>query len=154
VVVVCGSKYPRALEQIEFAAALLNAPVMALDPYAPGAETARLTEPGPAVVMLAEGPAAPPESGPEEMLAEFLSRIIPILEAANPAGIGIIGGDTAFALMRRCGATALEVEGSVAEVVACGRVRDGMLGGRCFAVKGGSVGSDDAVVEMMRYLEG
>jgi uncharacterized protein YgbK (DUF1537 family) len=154
VVIVCGSQYPRALEQIEKAARDLSIPLIALDPYASPTAGGELHGVRAVIYRVCEAPASPGGSGPGEILEGFISRVAPILESVSPRGVGIVGGDTAFELMMRCGVTALEIEGRVAEVVACGRIRDGFLAGCSFAVKGGSVGDEGAVVYMVACLEG
>jgi uncharacterized protein YgbK (DUF1537 family) len=105
------------------------------------------------ICSIGDAAAWPEDRRPEAILQEFVSRLAPILETTVPRGVGVVGGDTAFALMMRCGVTALEIEGSVGGVVACGRILDGSLAGSSFAVKGGSVGDPDAVLDMVACLE-
>ena len=154
VVIVCGSRYPQALAQIERAAEKLLIPLVALEPAAPPRAGDELHGSRGVIYRIGDALISPEGRGPGEFLAGFASQVAPVLESVVPCGVGIIGGDTAFALMTRCGITTLEVEGSVAEIIAFGRIRDGSLAGCSFAVKGGSVGDDDAVIDMAACLRG
>jgi uncharacterized protein YgbK (DUF1537 family) len=153
VLVICGSKYRRALDQIDRAAKELCVPLLALDAYGSWTTNGRLHGGRAVICSIGDAAAWPEDRRPEAILQEFVSRLAPILETTVPRGVGVVGGDTAFALMMRCGVTALEIEGSVGGVVACGRILDGSLAGSSFAVKGGSVGDPDAVLDMVACLE-
>jgi uncharacterized protein YgbK (DUF1537 family) len=85
-------------------------------------------------------------------MREFLAALGPLLERLNPDGLGIIGGETAYHVLRRLGVSRLQVVGRRNEVISCGTAWDGLLRNRPFAMKGGSVGPDDAVIMMVAYL--
>jgi len=72
--------------------------------------------------------------------------------AAGVDGLGIIGGETAYHLFQHLGAGRLRVTGRIAEVISYGVMMDGSLAGCPFVMKGGSVGPDDALELMIRYL--
>ena len=84
--------------------------------------------------------------------------------AAQPAGatelttpsalpaLAVIGGETAYQLLRRLGARRLEVFERKAEVIAISRIGSGVMDGCRFVSKGGSVGPDDAACQMLSLL--
>ncbi|RPH97922.1 MAG: hypothetical protein EHM71_19470, partial [Zetaproteobacteria bacterium] len=73
----------------------------------------------------------------------------------RPNALAIIGGETAFDLLGRLGATGLWVHGVFADVVSYGTIQGGILDGRPCMLKGGSVGPDDAVIQMLdRFSSG
>lgn len=153
--ILCGSKYERARMQIETASERLGAPIVEVEPDATQtireAGIERLRE----VIWRIAKPADVRRSRqPGDLVLSFVTWMKPLLESAKLSGIGVIGGDTAFELMMGCGVGLLEVAASIGEVVACGRIRDGSLAGATFALKGGSVGDEDVVVEMIEFLEG
>lgn len=61
----------------------------------------------------------------------------------------VIGGETAQAVFKAAGVNYLRLEGSLEPAVAQGKILDGILAGKEFAVKGGSVGSIDALEKML-----
>ena len=85
-------------------------------------------------------------------MREFIAALGPLLERLDPDGLGIIGGETAYHVLRRLGVSRLQVVGRRNEVISCGTAWDGLLRNRPFAMKGGSVGPDDAVIMMVAYL--
>jgi uncharacterized protein YgbK (DUF1537 family) len=66
--------------------------------------------------------------------------------------LGVIGGETAYQLLRRLGARRLEVFECRAEVIASSRIAGGAMDGCRFVSKGGSVGWDDAACRMISLL--
>ena len=87
-----------------------------------------------------------------DLLAGFAAQAARMIDTMQPDGLGVIGGDTAFALLSALGARQLTVTGRMFEVIACGGMMDGRLAGCPYTSKGGSVGPDDAIVDMHRYL--
>jgi D-threonate/D-erythronate kinase len=89
---------------------------------------------------------------PQHIMRKFVTALGPLLEEIDPDGLGIIGGETAYHVLRCLDVNRLDVIGRVNEVISCGIVTDGHLEGCPFAMKGGSVGPDDAVMKMVGYL--
>ncbi len=73
-------------------------------------------------------------------------------ERVDTDGLGVIGGETAYQLLRRLGARRLEVFRRNAEVIASSRIAGGVMDGCRFVSKGGSVGPDDAAFQMLSLL--
>jgi uncharacterized protein YgbK (DUF1537 family) len=71
----------------------------------------------------------------------------------QPDGLGIVGGETAFHLLRGLGAGTLKVLGRMAEVISYGVMVDGSMSGRSIVTKGGSVGPSDSIVKMLHLLK-
>jgi len=82
------------------------------------------------------------------------SNVSEMIREIKPDGLGIIGGETTFHLLRSLGTTRMDVYGRIGEVMTCGILYDGFLTGCRFVTKGGSVGSTDAVIRMIHHLKG
>lgn len=84
--------------------------------------------------------------------ASFLNALVPLWEQVKPDGLGVIGGETAYHLLHGLGGKRLEVYRRRAEVMACTRMIGGVMNGCRLICKGGSVGPDDAVLQMLSLL--
>jgi len=88
----------------------------------------------------------------ETLLASFVDALASLRAQLNPDGLAVIGGETAYHLLRRLGARRLNVLGRQAEVIASSRIVGGFMDGCRFVSKGGSVGADDAASQMLSLL--
>jgi len=146
--IVCGSTYQAARRQLAAAVARTGAGQVVVDPVA---WTGRFPPTdGPLLVSLAQR--GEPALDCDEAMDRFMKAVSQIMELHKPDGLGIIGGETAFALLDRLKGRRLSVMGRAEEVVSLGAMVDGTLAGRPMATKGGSVGTDAAVVAMLDYL--
>jgi uncharacterized protein YgbK (DUF1537 family) len=145
ILVVSGSRYPRTAEQLRFAAAAFGEEVLTLAGRVP---SAALTERcrGRKVVFLEIEAESLATRGSNPPILEFLM-------ACDPHALGIIGGETACRILHLIGASGLLVLGRRQQGMPFGVIRDGMLAGRPFATKGGSVGTPDACVQMVALLQ-
>ena len=171
VLLLNGSVYPRAREQVHLAAAHWRVPVWVRtgsgwrrgpadaarvdrDEQEPGSHAAAL------VVACTEGAAggitpdrrrAPgPEADP--VLKEFAAAGLDLARRIGAAGVGVIGGDTAYAFFDGAATRTLTVHGQAEDVISWGRVNDGLVAETRFALKGGSVGEPDAALSMAGLL--
>ena len=71
-----------------------------------------------------------------------------VLEGKDPDRIIIIGGETASNVFRRIGISKLKITEKPESGIAAGLFMDGPFMGKAFALKGGSVGTEQAVVRM------
>jgi hypothetical protein len=106
----------------------------------------------PLIVRLAPQPATTPLCPPSDVLPRFVAGVQRLVMSSRPDGLGIIGGETAKQLLSRLGANRLVVHGRMSEVIAYGIISDGVMSGCPLTTKGGSVGPEAAVVEMIDYL--
>jgi len=97
------------------------------------------------IILRLCGPSAP-------AFLEAVEKASCWVRIAGIDGLGIVGGETAYHLFQRLGATRLSVIGRMAEVISYGIMLDGSLAGCPFTMKGGSVGPDDALELMIQYL--
>ena len=149
--IVSGSRYARSHVQLDRATAMWGCAAVVIHPGEESVPENPVTPQGPRILCL---PAQPVEGlGPEaavKSLAEIASRVA---ERSHPDGLAVVGGETAFALLTRLGAVRLRVYGLLENVVSCGTIEGGMLDGAPFMLKGGSVGTDDAVVKMLDHFK-
>jgi hypothetical protein len=75
------------------------------------------------------------------LLASFVEALGALRERLNADGLTVIGGETAYQLLRRMGARHLDIFEQRAEVIATSRIAGGVLDGCRFVSKGGSVRS-------------
>ena len=85
---------------------------------------------------------------PKRIMASFTEAICQLLNKINPDGLG----ETAYHLLSRLGAKQLEVFSRHGEVIAYSRILGGALDGCPLVCKGGSVGSENAILEMLALL--
>jgi uncharacterized protein YgbK (DUF1537 family) len=94
----------------------------------------------------------PPPGGQGALLEHLTLSAAARIRQQPPEGLAIIGGETAFDLLRRIGATGLWIHGVLADVVSFGTIQGGILDDRPCMLKGGSVGPDDAVIRMVDHF--
>jgi hypothetical protein len=89
---------------------------------------------------------------PLQLMGSFITALDPLLKRIEPDGLGIVGGETAYHLMQGLGAERLEVYQRHIEIIACARISGGVMDGKRMVCKGGSVGREDAVLQMISLL--
>ncbi|HVO39416.1 MAG TPA: four-carbon acid sugar kinase family protein [Spirochaetia bacterium] len=147
--IVCGSGYPSAREQLQRAASAFGSGIVTLGKEAGMKEMLRMCGSSRAAFLQIEtGPL-----GAWGELSALFRKVGRVITAFRPGSLGIVGGETAFRILRRLGTTQLTVVGRELPGVACGIIRDGALAGSAFATKGGSVGDPDACVRMVEWLQ-
>lgn len=149
---ICGSRHPHSAFQLERAR---REGIRTLD-FEPAC--LRFREPietdgnGPLLIRILPGDTLSSAYLPTKILASFIDALCSLLEKIKPDGLGIIGGETAYHVLHRLGAQRLEVFERQAEVIACSRIGEGVMNGCRFVCKGGSVGPNDAVLQMLSLL--
>jgi uncharacterized protein YgbK (DUF1537 family) len=156
VLVVCGSSYPRAAAQLEAAIDRRGAALCTVGHRVPGARSAArprwgTDSEGASSMILKLEPGPAPGREPRRTSSTF-ADLAKAVTSLCPQALAIIGGETAYQLLTRLGTRTLEVRGRVEEVVSFGIILDGALAGVPFAMKGGSVGAENAVVAMIDLL--
>jgi uncharacterized protein YgbK (DUF1537 family) len=149
--IVCGSGYPRAIEQLQFAAAAAGEKILEV-----GRNT-RLTsamanKTRKIVFLRIETGTFGSRRDVRWRLAALFRKVNKFIELFDPDALGIIGGETAYRILRLSRATRLEVLGREQLGLSYGMIRDGALAGRAFATKGGSVGTRDACARMVACM--
>ena len=77
-----------------------------------------------------------------------------IIERYRPDGLGVIGGETAYHIFTSLKVSHVQIFGRLTEVMPYGKFTDGRLAGKRFITKGGSVGNEDSLIEMINFLQG
>jgi uncharacterized protein YgbK (DUF1537 family) len=151
-ILVCGSRHPLSTQQVE-QARRGGIRVLGFEPVLRRFDAAIERDwKGPLLVRILRGkdPKAAPIS--ETLLPSFVDALASLREQLNPDGWAVIGGETAYQLLRRLGARRLDVIQRQAEVIAISRIAGGVMDGCRFVSKGGSVGPDDAACQMLSLL--
>lgn len=91
-----------------------------------------------------------PES---EILPRFTRIVGSMIKKFNSDGFGIVGGETAYHLLRRLKVNYLKICGNMSDVIAYGSIVDGIRHGCPITTKGGSTGHDDSLLQMVKYLK-
>jgi len=149
--IVSGSGYSRALEQLQFAAAACGEKILQV-----GKETrvtAELARRAGKVAFLQIQPGAfRTRSDARRALSVLFRKVGAFIRLYDPQAIGIVGGETAYRIFRLFRVTRLEVFGREQQGMPHGMIKDGALAGCAFATKGGSVGSRDSCARMAACL--
>jgi len=154
VVIVCGSFYSRAQEQIQAAANHFGTHVLAVGGTKPlNSRIIHQNREMPVFIRL-EKNSINQDQTLSDSFSLNTSNVSEMIREIKPDGLGIIGGETTFHLLRSLGTTRMDVYGRIGEVMTCGILYDGFLTGCRFVTKGGSVGSTDAVIRMIHHLKG
>jgi uncharacterized protein YgbK (DUF1537 family) len=154
VLVVAGSAHPTTRAQVERAAArgiLEVLPVEELDgAEAVGHAAGRLLRAGrcPALVP----PSEPAAEGSAGVLAALRRAALAALARVRPAGVALIGGETAFHVLEGLGHPALWIESRLCPLVVRARLMSGPYGGLALVTKGGSSGAGDLLGGIVRQL--
>ena len=145
-----GSRYPTARAQLSYAASVLGGEI--LDAGMVGDDMLRRCRES-RVVFLQVDAGEPRNRWRARMrLGRLFRKVRRVIRSCSPDAVGVIGGETAFRILRLLGTTELQVEGREQPGLAYGVIRDGELNGCAFAAKGGSVGSADACVRMISCM--
>ena len=115
-------------------------------------ETVGWPQAGPLFVYTGIEPIGDGVCPPNEILKCFTPKCLALIKEFAVDGIGIVGGETANSIFKAIGASDLNVCGRIADVVSYGIIPEGLMENRPFATKGGSVGTDNALVRMIEYL--
>lgn len=151
--IVCGSKYQRAQGQIQRAIELRRGHVVNIPAgYQAGTELLEKGDNMPLIVRLSSHPVAASDCPPEEILSRFIKTVERLIDQLEPDGLGIIGGETSLHLLSRLQVGRIMVYGRIAEVAAYGLMKDGLMSSCPLTTKGGSVGPENAVIQMLDYL--
>jgi uncharacterized protein YgbK (DUF1537 family) len=151
-IVVSGTKYKMSGRQIQNACEMLG--VVVIKTNLPcGSEQAReISE-----TIRAEGTAVLTIGAVQcrggELLDQLAHAIRRIVDLTGPSNLALIGGETAYHVLKTLGAKLITVKAVAENVVSLGRIRQGLCDGMALACKGGSVGGPNAVIEMIRYLQ-
>ncbi len=76
------------------------------------------------------------------------------VEAWNPLGLVLVGGDTAMKLYQALGTAGIRIEGEVQPGVPCGSWIGGLLDGQPVVTKAGGFGQEDTLVRAVELLRG
>jgi len=74
-----------------------------------------------------------------------------ILKEIDIDRLVLIGGETSFNIMNKLGTKKIEIKAMIEDAVDYGIFTDGRLSGKEFAIKGGSVGNDRTIINMVNY---
>jgi uncharacterized protein YgbK (DUF1537 family) len=98
---------------------------------------------------------APPEEargGSAGVLAALRRAALSALARVRPAGLALIGGETAYHVLEGLGHPALWVESRLCPLVVRARLMSGPYGGLALVTKGGSSGGADLLGAIVRQL--
>jgi uncharacterized protein YgbK (DUF1537 family) len=154
VLVLCGSRYERSRVQIETVRDVYGVNPLDLSPTNGASPNAcAFDRYGIGVLRLMAGE-VPPEAAASDLSKWFADSILGFLKESRPDALVIIGGETAYRVVHALGVGVLRVFGRISDVTPFGVIGDGDFQGCRFATKGGSVGTDDSIVDAVRYLRG
>jgi uncharacterized protein YgbK (DUF1537 family) len=154
VLVVLGSVHPVARAQSAHAqAAGVLAAVLEVScdaPEAAGRHAARLARDGVAVALAAPDTVTP---GEEARVSAALRRAVACaFDDARPAGLVLVGGETAFEVLGGLGHPPLVIERRPAPLAVCGRIAAGPHRALAVVTKGGSSGEPELLASLVRDL--
>ena len=158
IVCICGSTYRRAHGQLESAARAFFGSVHDFDPetmewhVSPKPEGTEVNDAANAVpefLRVSKKRLSLDRGEASRLLKRFADAAVERIRRLDPSGIVIIGGDTSYAILKKLGATRLQVRAEYCDVISAGGIRDGYLGGVPISVKGGSVGDEGSAAVMI-----
>ena len=150
--VVNGSRYPAAREQLELAARASGQDVISVRSESKVQDIVSRVHGRNVVFLQIETRMREGRCHARRALARLFKKLGCIILAYEPGAVGLIGGETAFRVLRLQRTTQLLVLGREELGMPYGIITDGALKGRAFATKGGSVGARDACVRMVGRL--
>jgi uncharacterized protein YgbK (DUF1537 family) len=152
VLILSGSRYRTACAQLRLAASAFDEEVLDVGLEEDERDTLQRCR-GKSVVFL-QLDTGEPRKRPEtrRRLFSAFRRTGRIIRGYDPDAVGIVGGETAYLILRLLRTTHLRVEGREQPGVPYGIIGDGDLRGCAFATKGGSVGTPDACVRMVACM--
>jgi uncharacterized protein YgbK (DUF1537 family) len=153
VLVVAGSAHPATRAQIE--RATMRHLIEPIEVEAGGAEAAglvagRLLRAGRAAALVA--PAVTDGRGSAAVLADLRRAALNGLSRARPAGLVLVGGETAFHVLEGLGLPDLWLESRLSPLVVRARLMTGPWAGLALVTKGGSTGAPDILGAVVRQL--
>ena len=74
-----------------------------------------------------------------------------ILKEIDIDRLVLIGGETSFSIMNKLGTKKIKIKAMIEDAVDYGIFMDGELSGKELAIKGGSVGNDRTIINMINY---
>lgn len=89
-----------------------------------------------------------------EGVAQAIGRIVRQLVPAKPAGMFLTGGDTAIAVCRALGVSAIEILAEISPGIPLGKLVGGICPGLRVVTKAGAFGGEKAIVEAVNVLKG
>jgi uncharacterized protein YgbK (DUF1537 family) len=164
--VVTTSQHPRARSQIDRRRSAFPQECVAFHPdngipadEGKSSELAdKLTRFGSAFLYLGEVAIPPEPVAANRLSARILdlvgTRVYNVARQVSLSGLGLIGGETAFAVCSKLGLRGIVAQEAVTPFILGGRAMGGQLDGRPVALRGGSVGADDDIQRMIGYLQG
>jgi uncharacterized protein YgbK (DUF1537 family) len=154
VLVVVGSAHPTTRAQVERAASrgLLEALEVGDvgSAEAVGHAAGRLLRAGRVPALVAPTDAAP--AGCAGVLAALRRAALTALARVRPAGLALVGGETAYHVLEGLGHPALWLESRLCPLVVRARLMSGPYGGLTLVTKGGSSGAADLLGGIVRQL--
>jgi D-threonate/D-erythronate kinase len=152
--VVAGSAHPATRRQVERAAERglvlpLEVTSVAGAEWA-GAQAVRALAAGKAPVLVA--PAAPSPEGSAAVLAALRRAALATLARVRPAGLVLVGGETAYHVLEGLGLPPLWLESRLCPLVVRTRLMAGAYAGLALVTKGGSTGAPDLLASIVRQL--
>jgi uncharacterized protein YgbK (DUF1537 family) len=150
--VLSGSHYPTSLEQLKHAAIAFGEVILTIGRDTSVSDVAHKCHGRDVVFLRIETDTFMSGRRGRLALTSLFRKIRHVIRSCDPQALGIIGGETAFQILRLMGARRLEVLGKKQQGMPYGIISDGELAGRPFATKGGSVGTHDACVQMVNCL--
>jgi uncharacterized protein YgbK (DUF1537 family) len=117
----------------------------------PVEELCQILRNGRSAVLVANPALQPDPLRVAERLAQVTARV---LAEVTPAGLVLSGGDTAAAVCRELGCTAIDLGGEVMPGLAWGRLVDGACTGMAVVTKAGGFGAPDGLVKAVEFLTG
>ena len=152
--IVCGSRYERSQAQIEKAAVDMGVKVVYIHPteMTPD-QLSWLKNENVCLLSITPEKIETSEYQASKIVNHFVSTIAELVRHFRPQGLGIVGGETAYHLLKKLNVNRLRIYGRMAQVISYGVIEDGQVAGLPFLTKGGSVGPDDSVIKMINLLK-
>ena len=150
--ILSGSSYPVAHAQLGFAAAAFGEEVLRVSTDRDVSEVLPRCQ-GKQFVFLQIDTGEMHKRGETRWrLSALFRQVGRIIHSYGPDAVGVVGGETAYRILRLLRTTRLEVEGRGQPGLPYGVIEDGELQGCAFSTKGGSVGTPDACVRMVTCM--
>jgi uncharacterized protein YgbK (DUF1537 family) len=165
--VICGSNYKKSRVQLEKALENQDAQLVTIDPNSDTKITVndvydlannekiqveQEDKREKAIIICMSKDIDLPGMSSGQLLYRFVSNVKELVIQLKPDVIAIIGGETAYSLLKQLSVNTLSVLGRITDVMPYGKILDGLLKGCFFITKGGSVGSPDSVLRMIRFF--
>jgi uncharacterized protein YgbK (DUF1537 family) len=153
ILVLCGSQYAAAREQMLHAARSFGETIVDAGTRV-GARAAREnSRSSPVLFVKIDTGQISTKRQARRKLPSLFRRAKRIILSYAPDALGIIGGETAYRILRMLGTTRLLVAGREQLGMPYGSIVDGQLSGCSFITKGGSIGGPEACTRMVGRLQ-